>query len=31
VALDTLSQQEWLNVKEATEEIGFFDISDRNG
>ncbi|MCX7882284.1 MAG: DUF438 domain-containing protein [Brevinematales bacterium] len=28
VALEVLSQQDWKNVKEATEEIGFFAISD---
>ncbi|URA11212.1 DUF438 domain-containing protein [Thermospira aquatica] len=30
VALEVLSQQDWINVKEATEEVGFFEISDRN-
>lgn len=28
VALEVLSQQDWLNVKEATEEVGFFALSD---
>ncbi len=31
VALEVLSQQDWINVKEATEEVGFFEISDGNG
>ncbi|NPV38145.1 MAG: DUF438 domain-containing protein [Brevinematales bacterium] len=28
VALEVLSQQDWLNVKEATEEVGFFALSE---
>jgi len=30
VALEVLSQQDWINVKEATEEVGFFAISEEN-